>query len=206
MFNKLSGVVQPTVFTDYGGNQTGLSAADPFIQMGAVSYLSDSMEGVLVTTTGIVNTTLTVRPTDALKIPLMIKGVASQTGDLLDFLDGSGRILGRFDSNADITVPKLSSSTNCASRTSPAVCGSASAGSVTIAEGSTSVIVNTTAVTANSQILITFDYSLGAKLESCNKTFNNPYVAARMALTSFTITAGSSPVANPACYSYLVVN
>lgn len=207
IFNKLSGVVQPTVITDYAGNQTGLSPADPFIQMGG-GFLSVGFNGsVFGDTTGIVNTTLTVRPTDASKIPLMIKGVASQTGDLLDFLDGSGRILGRFDSNADIAVPKISLLTNCASRTSPAVCGSASAGSVTIAAGSASVVVNTAAVTANSQILITFDSSLGAKLGvTCNKTFNNPYVTARTPLTSFTITAGASPITNPACYSYLVVN
>lgn len=96
---------------------------------------------------------------------------------------------------------------NCSSSASPAVCGSASAGSVTVAAAATTKVVNTTAVTADSQILLTFDASLGTKLGvTCNTTFIAPYVSARTAGTSFTITLGSGPVTNPECISYQIIN
>ena len=96
---------------------------------------------------------------------------------------------------------------NCRSSASPAVCGSAAAGSVVVAAGSGSVVVNTTAVTANSQILVTFDSSLGTKLSvTCNTSYDAPYVSARKAGASFTISVASHPSSNPACYSYSVIN
>lgn len=97
---------------------------------------------------------------------------------------------------------------NCSSSAAPAVCSSAAAGSVVIAAGGTSVTVNTTAVTANSQIFIQEDSSLGTKLSvTCNTvTTRDYYVTARTAATSFTITASAAPVTNPACLSYFIVN
>lgn len=95
----------------------------------------------------------------------------------------------------------------CYSSASPAVCAASAAGAVTIAAGATTKVVNTTAVTANSQILLTFDSSLGTKLGvTCNTTLATPYVTARTPGTSFTITVGSAPAANPACYSYSILN
>lgn len=95
---------------------------------------------------------------------------------------------------------------NCASSTAPASCGTANSGSVIVPAGSSSVVVDTSAVTANSQIMLTFDASLGTKLSvTCNTTNPLPYVTARAAGTSFTITS-SSPVTNPACISYMVIN
>ena len=97
--------------------------------------------------------------------------------------------------------------TNCSSSKSPAVCGSASAGSVVVAAGATTVTVNTTKVTANSQILLTFDSSLGSKLSvTCNTTVAQPTVSARTVGTSFTIKLPSAPAINPACFSYQVIN
>jgi hypothetical protein len=80
-------------------------------------------------------------------------------------------------------------------------------GSVVVAASATSVVVNTTAVTANSQILVTFDASLGTKLGvTCNATVPALYgVSARTAGTSFTVSASASTT-NPACFSYLVIN
>jgi len=67
--------------------------------------------------------------------------------------------------------------------------------------------VNTTVVTVNSQIFVTYDSSLGSKLSvTCNTTEPALFgVTARTAATSFTITA-SSPITNPACFSYLIIN
>lgn len=96
---------------------------------------------------------------------------------------------------------------NCTSIAAPAVCGSSGAGSVVVAAAATTVTVNTTAVTANSQIGVQFDSSLGTKLGvTCNTTPDAPSVTARTAGTSFVITVAAAPVTNPACYSYTIVN
>lgn len=99
------------------------------------------------------------------------------------------------------------SETNCSSSAGPAVCAAAAAGSVIIPAAGTDVIVNTTAVTANSQIFAMFDQSLGTKLGvTCNSTTANPHIGARVAGTSFTIHANVSPITNPACFSYFIIN
>jgi hypothetical protein len=96
---------------------------------------------------------------------------------------------------------------NCASSASPAVCGAYATGSVTVAATATTEVVNTTAVGANSQIILTFDASLGTKLGvTCNTTEPALFgVSARTAGTSFTITASAS-VTNPACFNYQIIN
>lgn len=105
------------------------------------------------------------------------------------------------------TSPLYQSTTNCSSSAGPAVCAAAAAGSVVIPAAGTDVTVNTTAVTANSQIFAIFDQSLGTKLGvTCNSTTANPHIGARVAGTSFTIHANVSPVTNPACFSYFIIN
>lgn len=101
--------------------------------------------------------------------------------------------------------------TNCSSATSPAVCVAAAAGSVAVPTGTNpTLVVNTTAVTATSQIHATVDSSLGAKLGvTCNSsaaTLGNPIVIARTAGVSFTLELGCIVATNPACVSYTVVN
>ncbi len=97
---------------------------------------------------------------------------------------------------------------NCNSTASPATCDSASSGSVAMATGGSTLVVNTTAVTANSQIFIQEDSSLGSRLGiTCNTGTNRTYtVSARTAGTSFTITSTNNPVTNKACLSYFIVN
>lgn len=98
-------------------------------------------------------------------------------------------------------------STNCADSAGAAACGSAAAGSVVIDAGTTSVVVSTTAVTANSQITPTFDSSLGTRLGvTCNATIALPAITARTAGASFTITVAVAPITNPACYGYTIRN
>lgn len=106
-----------------------------------------------------------------------------------------------------VTSIAFGTQSNCSSSASPAICAAAPAGSAVIAASATTVVVNTTAVSASSQILITFDSSLGTKLGvTCNTTIPALYgVVARTAATSFTIQS-TSPIANPACFSYMVVN
>lgn len=104
--------------------------------------------------------------------------------------------------------------TNCSSSASPAVCGAAAAGSVAIPTGTTSstLQVNTTAVTANSQIVFYPDDTLGTKLGSitCNNTLatlaGGSFISARTPGVSFTITFNGSILTNKVCGSYFIIN
>jgi hypothetical protein len=100
----------------------------------------------------------------------------------------------------------FSTTTNCSS--TGGTCSAASAGSVGIPAAATTVTVSTTAVTANSQIFVQEDSSLGTKLGvTCNTTTGRTYtITARTAATSFVITASAAPVANPACLSFRILN
>ena len=109
--------------------------------------------------------------------------------------------------NGRASANLFGSETNCSSSAGPAVCAAAPAGSVIIPAAGTDVTVNTTAVTANSQIFAIFDQSLGTKLGvTCNSTTANPHIGARVAGTSFTIHSNVSPITNPACFSYFIIN
>lgn len=108
---------------------------------------------------------------------------------------------------ADPTFFPAIGTPNCTSSASPAVCSTFNAGSVVIPAGGTDIVVNTTAVTANSQIFAIFDQSLGTKLGvTCNTTTTNPHIGARVAGTSFTIHANAAIVTNPACFSFFIIN
>lgn len=103
----------------------------------------------------------------------------------------------------------VNTTTNCSSSASPAVCGSAAAGSFVIAAAGTSVTVNTSAVTANSQIFVQEDESLGTKLSvTCNTGIlaNPPAVTARSAGVSFAVGVTAGLAVNPVCFSYWIVN
>lgn len=106
-----------------------------------------------------------------------------------------------------IVVSSYGTLSNCSSSSAPAACGSAAAGSVVIAPGSSNVVVNTTEVTADSQINLTFDSSIGTKLRvTCNATTQQPYVSARVAGKSFTISVPNRFATNPGCVSYSITN
>lgn len=99
----------------------------------------------------------------------------------------------------------LETSPNCTSSASPAVCTTAIAGRAQVAASASTVVVNTSSVHAASQIFVTFDSSLTG-LGTCNTTDPGLFVSARTASTSFTVSATVSPVTNPACFSFLIVN
>jgi hypothetical protein len=72
--------------------------------------------------------------------------------------------------------------------------------------------VNTTAVTANSEIFITQDAADGGASQlnvTCNTgnvlSTSAPILAAKVAATSFTINLGTV-IANPACFEYHIIN
>lgn len=115
--------------------------------------------------------------------------------------------------NIPMKATAYQSATNCSSVATPAVCGSAAAGSVLIPTGTTSstLTVNTTAVTANSQIIFYPDDSLGTKLGvTCNSTLatlvGGSFISARTGGTSFQITFNGTIAVNGVCGSYFIVN
>ncbi|HEY0757963.1 MAG TPA: hypothetical protein VGD59_01770 [Acidisarcina sp.] len=116
--------------------------------------------------------------------------------------DGSGNSI-----FSKTTAASFATSTNCASGLSPAVCGSAAAGAAIVPPGVTTQTVNTTAIGANSQVIVQQDNALGTRLGvTCYTGGNtNPYISARVAGTSFTFTVGA-PTTNPGCYSYIIMN
>lgn len=104
---------------------------------------------------------------------------------------------------------RYDTATNCASGASPAVCAAASSGSVAVPTGTNpTLVVNTTAVTANSVIILTVDASLGTKLGvTCNTTVPALYdLSARTAATSFTIAITAVVSTNPICFNYIIHN
>ena len=107
-------------------------------------------------------------------------------------------------------APAGVTASNCSSGASPAVCGSARAGSVAVPTGATpTLVINSTAVTATSEILLNVDESATIAGTTCNTTLAtlvNPVVTARSAGTSFTIQMNSTLAANPACVDYQIVN
>lgn len=107
-------------------------------------------------------------------------------------------------------VALLGTIANCNNGASPAVCAAAPSGAVALPTGTNpTLVVNTTAVTATSQIHLTVDESLVISGVTCNTTLStllNPVVTARSAGVSFTFTIGAIIASNPACVSYTIVN
>jgi hypothetical protein len=110
--------------------------------------------------------------------------------------------------SASLNTDLFGSSTNCSDSAGDAACSDAPAGSFVIDASDTDTVVSTTVVTANSQIVVVEDSSLGTRLSvTCNTTLGRTYaVTARTAATSFTITSSAAPTTNPACLSYWIIN
>jgi len=96
---------------------------------------------------------------------------------------------------------------NCTSSATPAVCGASNVGAVAVPAAATTLVVNTTAVTAKSRIVLTMDASMGSDLGiTCNTANIAAWVSARTASTSFTISTASGPVTNPMCIAWHIFN
>ncbi len=120
---------------------------------------------------------------------------------------------GTLNANTALTTPLVDTTTNCSSSASPAVCAAAPAGSAALPTNavSSSIQINTTAVTANSQIFVMTDDTLSTKLGvTCNSTVatlvGGLTVSARSAGASFTVSNNVAVVTNPLCISWFIVN
>jgi hypothetical protein len=105
------------------------------------------------------------------------------------------------------TFPAVSVGNKCTSAASPAVCGANSAGFIAIPSGSNStLIVDTTAVTATSVIQLQYDESLGTALGvTCAPgiTPSGAIITARTAGTSFTVEVPGTTTGYT-CMSYTI--
>jgi hypothetical protein len=109
-----------------------------------------------------------------------------------------------------IVAGTLGTAHDCASASPRPNCGQAAAGSIVIPSGATSVLVLAAKVTGASEILITPDTSLGAKLGiDCNQNLPSafaPYgITARTPGKNFTLSI-ATPAAAPNCYSFTILN
>lgn len=107
---------------------------------------------------------------------------------------GTWMILGK------TTVP------SCVTASSPASCQGSTFGSVAIAPGRSSLLVNTNAVQSNSHIFLQEDQSLDSVLKvDCDSGVGAaPRVSTRDAGHSFTIVLPAAPVLHYACFSFWV--
>ncbi len=109
------------------------------------------------------------------------------------------------------SATKYVSATNCqlggaSGTTSPAACGSAPTGMIAIPASQTTYTVNTTGITANSELFLqqVADNSGIPSSPTCNATATNPQIASRVAATSFTFSLTTNAAIT--CYHYWLVN
>lgn len=134
----------------------------------------------------------------------------SNTGNVVNFKFGATTVAS-LANTGNFTATLFSTTTNCANGASPAVCAAAPDGAVAIPTGTNpTLVVNTTAVTANSRITLTVDDSLTIASTTCNSTLatlaGGMAITARTAGTSFTIAYNGTIATNPVCVSYKIEN
>jgi hypothetical protein len=112
----------------------------------------------------------------------------------------------RFSFGGGVVAPAFSTATSCANFWGQ--CGSAPAGSIGLSPGANSIVISTTAVTAQSQIFVQEDSSLAGVLGvTCNNQPGRSYlITNRTPGVSFEIIVSSAPASNPACLSYHLLN
>jgi hypothetical protein len=113
--------------------------------------------------------------------------------------------------NATGCAPVQFIGTNCSSSASPAVCSAAPSGAVAVPTGTNpTLVIDTTAVTAASEIRLQSDQSATAGAATCNTTLATTalplVVTARAVGVSFTITVLGTIATNPMCVTYTIVN
>lgn len=181
-----------SLFSDDGSNAT-LTSGNLLMQIG--SMIDTIVAG-----------TLNFGTTNATSITIGRSGVTTT-------FPGPLAVNGLATFGNNVTVPgtvslgKVTTADNCSSPATPAVCGAASAGSVAMPTTGT-LVVNTSAVTANSQILITENSALGTRLGiTCNTTTGRVYsISAMTSGVSFAIKSSVNPKKDKACLSYWIIN
>lgn len=106
---------------------------------------------------------------------------------------------------APLKATTVSTASACNNGSNPAVCGSAAAGLVLMPVGVSTLQVNTTAITANSQVFFTYTNQCGT-LPTNMATVGAPYLNGVSAGASFNVSVLTAPATNAVCLQYLIVN
>lgn len=196
------------VFDTYGNifqvaTVSGCQAASLAIK---VRGYTASPPGSAVSMSGGSGTGLTVTETYAVASAINLGTTSASAVNI-----GNSSVTTTVNGTLAATTSKVNTTTNCASGASPAVCSGAVSGSSAVPTGTNpTLVVDTTAVTANSVILVTPDESLGTKLSvTCNGTITTQgpiAVTARSPGTSFTVEVDATVATNPVCFNWMIVN
>lgn len=111
----------------------------------------------------------------------------------------------KLDVGGSARAVTYNTATNCTSTASPAVCGAAAAGKVQVAAAATTLQINSTAITANTGCWFTYTVE-GITSPANMSSLLAPYISARAAGTSLTITLPVAPVTSPVNILYGCVN
>ena len=194
-----AGLFQIGIKSTSGGIDTSIASVSLFSDSGTVgSYTGTG--GILATAGPLASGT-----NGGTGGSLVLNGATSGSGTLSVGATGNSLISG-----PNFQAPKFTTSSNCqlggaSGTTSPAACGSASAGAVAIPASQTSYTVNTTNVSANSHIIVQqITDNSGIATATCNSGATVPVQTSRVAATSFTITLTS--VASVTCIQYWIVD
>jgi hypothetical protein len=227
-FTTTTQTLGDSLFSDDGSNTT-LTAGNLFMQIGSLidtitggalnfgttnaTSINVGKVGVTTTFSGLLAVNGLATFGNNITVPAAY-GIDTATAGALNIGTSTATSITIGKAGATTTFPgviawgKAATTANCNSSASPAVCGSAPAGSVAMATGVSTLVVNTTAVTADSQIFVIQDSSLDTRLGiTCNTTASRVYsINARTAGTSFTIKSSANPTTNKACLSYWIIN
>jgi len=199
------GTCSPVVTLDVAGTlnvQSSISLVGNLTDIsGATPYFSFNTGGKII-----VNNRTPATDEFKLAVHTGIYKVGTDTAATNTFIsDASAQFAGNLSAASYLTA------TVCSNAASPAVCAAAAAGAVAIPTGvNPTLVVNTTAVTANSTILLTPDDSVTIAATTCNSTLatlvGGMAVTARTPGTSFTISYNGTINVNKLCVGFSIVN
>lgn len=110
------------------------------------------------------------------------------------------------DNNGIFKMFRMATPSPCASVASPAVCGTANAGTVQVAAAATSLQVNTTAIATASQVGCLGYSTVGITAPTNIASMLLPYVSAIGNNSSFTLTFPVAPTVNPVNVNFCILN
>lgn len=138
----------------------------------------------------------------------IMRGILS-SGDTYVFtaLTASSLNTGTMTPTSYVSGAQYKTATTCASAINNPSCGTATAGFVAIPVGQATNSIGMNLMTANTQVLLQFDSSLGTALGvTCNTTPQQISVTSRNVASGFGVSVPTAPTTNPLCFSYLAVN
>jgi len=136
------------------------------------------------------------------------QGIRAGTSDQFTLSSVGGiTTSGGFTTTGALTGTTFASGSVGSSSSSPAALGSAASGHFIIATSGSTGNASSTAVTANSTIIIQREGTTPIAGTTCNTAATTtPIVTSKIAGNGFIVTSAASPVTNPICLAYWIIN